>query len=89
MRMWAGIHFRSDVVAGQKIGEGCGLAGHSVRGSTTRAVGVTLAFDWGLLGATRYGILGSGVPSPELSCILYRKKVAVAHGESRIVSRAC
>lgn len=22
MRMWAGIHFRSDVVAGQKIGEG-------------------------------------------------------------------
>src|SRR5437868_10806683 len=57
MRMWAGIHFRSDVVAGQKIGEGCGLAGHSVRGSTTRAVGVRLAFDWGLLGATRHGIL--------------------------------
>ena len=89
MRMWAGIHLRSDVVAGQKIGQGCGLAGHRVRGSTMRAVGVTLAFDWGLLRATHYGILGSGVSSPELSCILYRKKVAVAHGESRIVSRAC
>ena len=87
--MWAGIHFRSDVVAGQKIGQGCGLAGHRVRGSTMRAVGVTLAFDWGLLRATHYGILGSGVSSPELSYILYRKKVAVAHGESRIVSRAC
>jgi len=30
-------------------------AGHSVRGSTAPAVGVMLAFDWGLLGARHYG----------------------------------
>ena len=67
-RMWAGVHFRSDVV-------GCGRAGHNVRGSTAPAVGATLAFAWGLRGAKHYGAVGSVVLSPELS-----EKVAEAHG---------
>ncbi|MBB4277154.1 hypothetical protein [Rhizobium mongolense] len=43
-RMWAGVHFRSDAVAGQKIGEG---VAEQVNISTAPAVGATLAFDWG------------------------------------------
>lgn len=75
--MWAGVHFRSDVVAGQKIGEG--VAEQVITFAVPPpAVGATLAFDWGLLGAKHYGARGSVVLSPELS----EKGGRSARGES-------
>ncbi|PDT38390.1 hypothetical protein CO671_03105 [Rhizobium sp. M10] len=62
--MWAGVHFRSDVVAGQKIGEGVAeqvIAFAVHRPSGGRDARLRLGAPWGLAQS-------------------YRKQVAEAHG---------